>query len=101
MAQKITTVKVVYQKIEGWHVFTSPDLEGLYVASPDPRRAYDDVGTAIRNLKYFNEDQRVTSLKAPITLKEFLKLVRAFEGKENIAPHIISGSRGSEFEIAA
>jgi hypothetical protein len=45
--REITSFKVDYKNVQGWHVFTSEALPGLYVASEDPERAYDDVAGAI------------------------------------------------------
>jgi hypothetical protein len=46
----ITTVCVKYQHRDGWHVFTSPDMPGLYIASKEPRAAYEDVPIAVKRL---------------------------------------------------
>jgi hypothetical protein len=43
-------VEVRYKSDDGWHVFTSPNMGGLYVASRDAREAFDDVATAIKKL---------------------------------------------------
>lgn len=45
-----TSILVEYKNADGWHVFTAQSLPGLYVASKNPRRAYDDVATAIQML---------------------------------------------------
>ena len=34
------TINVQYKNIEGYHVFTSDDVDGLYIASKDPRKAF-------------------------------------------------------------
>lgn len=43
-------VKVRYKSLDGWHVFTSPNMIGLYVASRDAETAFNDVVTAIQML---------------------------------------------------
>ncbi len=43
-------VDVRYKSLDGWHVFTSPNMAGLYVASKDAETAFNDVPTAIRML---------------------------------------------------
>ncbi|HRD28319.1 MAG TPA: hypothetical protein PLO65_08465 [Caulobacter sp.] len=45
-----TTVNVEYKHRDGWHVFTSQDALGLYVASKDARTAYEDVPGALKML---------------------------------------------------
>lgn len=51
-----TAICVRYKEVDGWHVFHSDDVAGLYVASPDPERAYQDVGPAIEMLMKLNMD---------------------------------------------
>jgi hypothetical protein len=46
----ITAVNVKYQHRDGWHIFTSPEIPGLYIASKDPRSAYEDVPVAVKRL---------------------------------------------------
>jgi hypothetical protein len=45
-----TSVEVRYKNIAGWHVFESEELPGLYVASPDPEKAFNDIPEAIKTL---------------------------------------------------
>jgi hypothetical protein len=46
----IHTVMVQYKHRDGWHVFSSNDVPGLYVASKDPVKAYDDVPVALKQI---------------------------------------------------
>lgn len=48
-------VQVEYKNADDWHVFSSRDLPGLYVASHDPEAAYNDVANAIEKLLQLNE----------------------------------------------
>jgi len=48
--EQVTTVSVQYRNQDGWHVFTSNDMAGLYVASLDARSAYEDVPVAVKRL---------------------------------------------------
>jgi hypothetical protein len=51
MATVIEVPITVHRKVrDGWYVYTCDQLPGLYVASPDDRKAYDDLPTAIRTL---------------------------------------------------
>ena len=43
-------VKIIYRHKDGWHLFTSDGMDGLFVASPDRRKAFDDVPVAVREL---------------------------------------------------
>lgn len=47
---QVTTVNVQYRHRDGWHIFTSTDMAGLYIASRDPRAAYEDVPVGVRRL---------------------------------------------------
>lgn len=44
-----------YKSVDGWHIFQSDELPGLYVASRDPRKAYDDVALSIKTLVKLDE----------------------------------------------
>jgi hypothetical protein len=48
-------IRVNYKYVEGWHVFTSEEVFGLYVANKDPERAYNGVATSIQLLLELNE----------------------------------------------
>ena len=50
MTDITTTIEVAYQCRDGWHVFTSEDISGLYIASPDLEMALNDVPLAIEGL---------------------------------------------------
>ena len=64
-----TSVHVHYELVDGWHVFRSEDVDGLYIASPDRERAFNDVAPAIEMLMKLNKgiDCTATSLSAPIS----------------------------------
>lgn len=50
-----TSISVSYKSQEGWHVFQSDQLPGLYVASKNAKRAYDDVAPSIQKLVMLDE----------------------------------------------
>lgn len=50
----ITSIRVDYKHVDGWHVFSSEKLPGLYVASKDAQEAYEDVGPALEKLLFLN-----------------------------------------------
>lgn len=47
---KSATISVQLRVVDDYHVFTSDDLRGLYVASKDPRKAFASVPDAIQAL---------------------------------------------------
>lgn len=46
--ETVMTITVQYKYRDGWHVFSSNDVPGLYVASKDARKAYEDVPIALK-----------------------------------------------------
>lgn len=69
------TITISYNQRDGWHVFTSQDLPGLYVASRDASVAFKDVATAIEVLFRLDHKVNVTA-KPQCTLTELLSRVR-------------------------
>lgn len=70
------TVKVEHSYREGYHIFTSPDLRGLYVANRNPEKAFNEVPHAIQLLLKLNEgiDCKV---ELPYSFHEFLRHTRS------------------------
>lgn len=81
------TILVDYQVIDGWHVFTSTQVKGLYVAHPDQRMAYDAIGPTIEKL--LAENERVLATVSPaLTFDAFLERVRQRVEMPKILPGI-------------
>lgn len=71
-----TSICVNHKFAEDWHVFSSDDLLGLYVASKNSEVAFKDVGNAIEKLLMLNEG--ITCKAIPeLTFKEFIELSEA------------------------
>lgn len=51
---EITSIRVEYKHVDGYHVFFSERLPGLYVAHTDPERAFNDVPKVIEKLVRLN-----------------------------------------------
>lgn len=64
-------ISVTYRNLDGVHVFTSPDVKGLYVASADPKEAFECVSEGIETLLRLN-DGKDMAVEPAITLAEFL-----------------------------
>ena len=86
-SRSLATVAVEYRYIDGYHVFTSNDVYGLYVASKDPRKAYDAVAPAIQQLLSVNEGISC-SVEKSLSLKQFLQTLRkpGSETPEQLGP---------------
>lgn len=76
-----TSISVKYKNAGGWHVFASDDLPGLYVASEDAKRAFDDVPLAIEKLLELNQGIKVKA-EPELSFFEFLKAVRSEKQNE-------------------
>jgi hypothetical protein len=70
--QQITSLMIEYKHVEGWHVFTSKDLPGLYVASMDARSAFEDIPTAIQKLLELNDGIKC-KVEQELSFEEFLR----------------------------
>lgn len=64
-AQRATSrqISVDYRRIDGWHVFTSEEVRGLYVADKDLRTAYQAVAPSIEFL--LAENQHIAAKVRP------------------------------------
>jgi hypothetical protein len=69
------TVCVEYRYMEGYHVFTSDDVYGLYVASRDAQEAFSNVAPAIKLLVKLNEEIDCV-VEPAASFREFLETVR-------------------------
>ncbi len=72
---KQATICVNYRNIDGYHVFTSEDVYGLYVASQEPEKAFNDVGPAIEKLIRLNENVDC-QVEPADSFREFLSALR-------------------------
>ena len=65
-------IDVQYRHVDGYHVFTSDDVYGLYVASKDARKAFDGVAPALATLLGRNYEI-VASVEPAVPFEDFLK----------------------------
>lgn len=76
MGDNISSVAVRYKAtFDGWHVFTSNDLPGLYVASTDAETAYNDVGPSIEKLLKLDLGLEAT-IRPELPFEQFVAVVR-------------------------
>lgn len=74
----MTTVRVDYKEQDGWHVFSSDQIYGLYVASKELETAFEDVGPTIEKLIKLNYNLDVKVHPVP-PFEEFLDLLGSRE----------------------
>ena len=58
----VTAVCARYKNVDGWHVFQSDELPGLYVASRDAEKAFHDVALSIQTLVRLDEGIECTAV---------------------------------------
>lgn len=80
-----TSIDIAYKMADGWHVFTSEQLPGLYVASPDAETAYNDVGPALEMLLKLDEGI-VCKAKPELSFEEFVQETR---GENYVRPTLV------------
>ncbi len=88
--EPVATIEVQYRFIDGYHVFTSEDVYGLYVASKNPETAFGNVTASIKKLIKLNHGLDIEMSPAK-TYREFLN---ALTGEPEVPhPAIINESR--------
>ncbi|MBT2299300.1 hypothetical protein J7E70_02380 [Variovorax paradoxus] len=87
-----TSVCARYRYADGWHIFDSEDLPGLYVASRDAEQAFNNVGQVIEGL--FKLDHGIDIQIVPeVSVKEFLAAVAKDKMPSAEHPLILSDRR--------
>jgi hypothetical protein len=92
MSERSTSVSVDYKRVEEWHVFTSKDMPGLYVASADAETAYNDVLVAIEKLIELDFG-RSCKVAPEISFAEFVQMVHADQGKKKRQPKAVTKTK--------
>jgi hypothetical protein len=88
-AERATAIRVTYRFIDGYHVYTSDDVHGLYVANQDPSKAYEAVAPSLEKLIRLNEGI-VCRVEPTLTYSE---LIRSTQRPDNpLIPEITSRS---------
>ena len=75
-AGEYVAVSVGYRFVDGYHVFTSQDVRGLYVASRDPRKAYENVAEVLQELMAKQIGVSKVEAVQTMTFEEWLSLHR-------------------------
>lgn len=80
-----SVIFVDYRVIDGWHVFTSEQIRGLYVANPDQHLAYESVAPTIEKLLAENGSVNV-AVKPVLPFGTFLDRLKRHEHLLEIMP---------------
>lgn len=72
---EFTSICVRYTYIDGWHVFKSDDLPGLYIANKEAEKSFNDVANAIEKLIFLDEGIKC-QVQAEMTFEEFIDVVK-------------------------
>jgi hypothetical protein len=94
-----TSVAVRYRTVAGWHVFDSHDIRGLYVASHDLARAYQDIPASIRTILRLSTGQD-WEVKMEIPVADFMQRLKADQEPPVSAGAMEWALRGTRFQIA-
>lgn len=86
-AEILGTVDVDYSYRDGFHIFTSADIKGLYVAHRDAEAAFNGVAKAIALLLRLNEAIEC-KVEPSASLEDFIKMAKqATRGSELSSSH--------------
>lgn len=96
-----TSILATYKSVDGWHVFQADDMPGLYVASKDPVKAFNDVALSIKTLVKLDTGVECT-VTPERSVKEFIASIKAHEPKtEEPEPIVLSNKRFAVSGVAA
>ncbi len=83
---RAVTIRVDYTYRDGYHVFSSSQLQGMYVVSRDAEAAYADVADVIRTL--LKENHKIDcAVESAVPFDEFIKEQEAEEAEPLEIPH--------------
>lgn len=86
-----TSICAKYKHVDGWHIFQSDAMPGLYVASKDPEKAYADIGPSIELL--FKLTEGIDCKATPeLSYREFVEALTSNSPSAN-KPLVLSDKR--------
>ena len=89
MAEWAAAIRVAYRFIDGYHVYTSDDVYGLYVANQDAGKAYDAIAPSLERLIKLNEGI-ACHVEPALTYSELVRAAR--HPDQPMTPEITSRS---------
>ena len=86
----LAEITVAYQTREGWHLFTSDQMDGLFVASPDLKTAFEDVPNAVSMLLKLDHDFDCV-VQPQLSYEEFLgRLGSQGTGRQSVVARLLN-----------
>ena len=89
MAEWAAAIRVAYRFIDGYHVYTSDDVYGLYIANPDAQKAYSAIAPSLEKLIKLNEGI-ACHVEPALTYSELVRA--AHHPDQPVTPEITSRS---------
>ena len=68
--EKVTAIRVDYGNVDGYHVFTSEAVRGLYVSSRNAHKVYEALPEVVREILEIKHGQKFT-VQIAASLEEF------------------------------
>lgn len=99
MGKQLSSICVNYKNVDGWHVFQSDEIHGLYVANKDARTSYEDVKVAIENLILLDEKVKCT-VQPEMSFEEFISSMKGETDINHIQPFTMSNKRYAVYASA-
>lgn len=96
----ITSIRVDYKHVDGWHIFTSGAVPGLYVASTSPEKAFNDVPVAVEKLLKLNAGIECR-VAAETPFRSFLTQITQGVAKQEFAEHTELSTRRYALQACA
>ncbi len=94
-----TLIEIEYFERDGWHVFSSHHIPGLYVAHTNLQTAYDDVATSIEMCIKLNLDIDV-EVEPLVAFEDFMAQPDAVIGPP-IPAHVAAEALQRKFVLRA
>lgn len=92
-----TTIKVEYRNVDGYHIYTSKDVYGLYIADKNPETAFENVSGALEFL--IQENYGIECNVEPAQTFEQLRSAIEATSDRVAIPHPSVISRNQEFVL--
>lgn len=87
-----TSICAKYKNVAGWHIFQSDELPGMYVASREAERAYNDIAPSIELLLKLDEGIACTAIPE-VSFHEFIAAFKHHKDDDQDLSLVLSDKR--------